>query len=149
MVPVRPALPGDLDAIAAIHTYYVLNTHHSTYQHIVSDGLPYLVAVDDDDDSSDRSLPATVLGYANAHDFRGGVESAYRHTVEISLFCHPDHRSKGVGSLLLEKLVSALRNPARHPVLHLPDARGKERKVKEVMAVMAVDDLGEGGGLKV
>jgi L-amino acid N-acyltransferase YncA len=26
MVTIRPGLPGDIDAIAAIHTHYVLNT---------------------------------------------------------------------------------------------------------------------------
>jgi L-amino acid N-acyltransferase YncA len=26
MITIRPALPGDIDAIAAIHTHYVLNT---------------------------------------------------------------------------------------------------------------------------
>jgi L-amino acid N-acyltransferase YncA len=26
MITIKPALPGDIDAIAAIHTHYVLNT---------------------------------------------------------------------------------------------------------------------------
>jgi phosphinothricin acetyltransferase len=74
------------------------------------------------------------------------VGSAYHHTVEISLFCRPEHRGNGAGSLLLGSLIAALKDPAGHPELYLPDVRGKEREVKEVMAVMAVDDLAEGGG---
>ncbi|KAL2126372.1 hypothetical protein VTI74DRAFT_1094 [Chaetomium olivicolor] len=154
MVTIRSALPGDIDAIAAIHTYYVLNTVNSltaeprpiaqfqaAYNSITSGGLPYLVAVDESS--------STVIGYANAHDFRSDARSAYRFTVEISLFCHPDHRSKGVGSLMLGSLISALKDPAGHPELYHPDARGKGREVKEVMAVMAVDELAEGAGLRL
>jgi phosphinothricin acetyltransferase len=118
--------------------------YQSAYDSIISGGLPYLVAVEDESQPS-----STVIGYANAHDFRGGVNSAYRHTVEISLFCHPDHRGNGAGSLLLESLISALKDPAGHPELYLLDVRGKEREVKEVVAVMAVDDLAEGGGLRL
>jgi phosphinothricin acetyltransferase len=118
--------------------------YQSAYDSIISSGLPYLVAVEDESQSS-----STVIGYANAHDFRGGVNSAYRYTVEISLFCHPDHRGNGAGSLLLGSLISALKDPAGHPELYLPDVRGREREVKEVVAVMAVDDKAERGGLRL
>ncbi|KAI0073678.1 GNAT family N-acetyltransferase [Panus rudis PR-1116 ss-1] len=153
MTVIRPAEAADLEAIAAIHTHYVLNTvitfteeplpkefFLSAYESILSHGLPYLVAVDESS--------STILGYANAHPFRT-MQSAYRHTVEISLFCHPDQRGKGVGSLLLRQLISVLRDPAGHPELCHSSSQGQVIAVKQVLAVMSVDEMAEGKGLRL
>ena len=96
--------------------------------------LPYLVAVD--------ASSSAVVGYSNAHLFI--TREAYRFTVEISLFCDPNFTGRGVGSRLLESLLDVLRDPAAHPELAPPEARGD---VKNVIALMAVDLSGKGGGL--
>ena len=110
----------------------------STYQAITKqENLPYLVAVD--------SQTSNILGYANAHGFRGS-KGAYRHTVEISLFCHPTHLSKGVGSKLLKSLINALYKPLEHSSLRsYPET--EPPPIKQVLAVMAVDENGKRNGL--
>ncbi len=98
-------------------------------------GLPFLVAKKHDTD--------TVVGYAYASGFRNFMQ-AYKHTVEITIFLHPDFKSRGVGSRLIAALLDALRavgagsNPAR------PD------KLKEAIACIADDnaeseEAGRGG----
>ena len=52
--------------------------------------------------------------------------------MEITLFCHPSYIALGIGPLLLNGLLDALREQGR---------------VKEVLAVMAVDPAGKRGGL--
>lgn len=110
----------------------------STYQTITNkENLPYLVAVD--------TQTSDVLGYANAHGFRG-AKGAYRHTVEISLFCHPGHVSKGIGSKLLTSLINVLADPQTHSLLRChPEA--EQPPIKQVLAVMAVDETGKKNGL--
>jgi L-amino acid N-acyltransferase YncA len=106
-----------------------------SYHDIVTDQrLPYLVAVDGDTQA--------VLGYANAHGFRG-VKGAYRHTVEITMFCHPDRTGKGVGSRLLGSLLQSLREKGKGGM------GGDDAEVRQVLAVMAVDEMGKGNGLKL
>lgn len=108
-----------------------------SYRQIVSQHLPFLVAVD--------SSCGDVVGYANAHNFRGS-KGAYRHTVEITLFCHPDHIGRGIGPQLLTALLNVLREPAKHTNL-LIAASGEARVVKQVLAIMAVDETGKKSGL--
>ena len=99
--------------------------------------LPYLVAVD--------PQTSDVLGYANAHGFRG-AKRAYRHTVEISFFCHPKHTGKGIGPELLIALLNVLRSPTQHPTLR-QNSQPEPPVVKQVLAVMAVDETGKKSGL--
>ncbi len=96
--------------------------------------LPYLVAVD--------ASSSAVVGYSSAHLFN--ARAAYRFTVEISLFCDPRCTGRGLGPRLLESLLDTLRDPAAHPELAPPEARGD---VKNVIALMAVDANGKGEGL--
>lgn len=55
--------------------------------------MPYLVAEDD----------GVVCGYAYAAPFR--PRSAYRHTVEDSIYVAPDQNRRGIGSALLAELI--------------------------------------------
>ena len=102
---VRPATPEDIPSINAIHKYYVENTVITfvtepnsdeatleNYKKVIDQGLPYLVAVDNDQ--------TTIVGYTYVSPFRG-VKPGYRHTLELSLFCHPDQVRKGFGAKLI------------------------------------------------
>ena len=117
-----------------------LKDFRSGYETVKTEGLPYIVAVD-------PSVPGEVLGYASASQFRGSLE-AYKHTVEISLFCHPEHQGKGLGTQLLRTLLQALRDPVSNAECFPPGA-AEPRVVKQVLVVMAVDETGKGQGLKL
>lgn len=149
---VRPAVPEDIPAINAIHRHYVLNTvitfviepnsdeaTLANYQKVKEEGLPYLVAVDQDQ--------STILGYTYVSSFRG-VKPGYRHSLELSLFCHPDHVRKGIGHHLLTRLVDVVKDPESWKD-YFEGTRLYEAKPKQLMAVMAIDIDMPGEGLKL
>jgi phosphinothricin acetyltransferase len=105
---VRPATQGDLAAVQAIYAAHVLGGTGSfeevppglgeieaRWRGITAGGLPYLVAAEGE----------RLLGFAYAGPFR--PRSAYRFTVEDSIYVAPDALSSGVGSLLLGTLIDA------------------------------------------
>jgi L-amino acid N-acyltransferase YncA len=170
-VKIRRAVETDLPAIAAINNHYILTSVATFREHplpladfaqefatIQREGLPYLVAVEDrggEDREEEEGLPAdnnadanntAVLAYANAHSFRGS-KGAYRHTVEITLYCHPERTGAGAGSALLGALLGALRTPGDSEALYGEEARGRPRQVRQVLSVMAVDVTGRDAGM--
>ncbi|EHY61073.1 hypothetical protein HRR83_000833 [Exophiala dermatitidis] len=149
-VTVRPATEADLPQVRAIFEHYVLNTIVSfmvqrpppdyieqRFQEIASRNLPYLVAVGDG---------GQVVGYTYAAAFRGYM-LGYGHTVEISLFCHPQHTNKGVGSQMIQQLLQMLRTTkhATKEVGHEDNV--VEFDIKKVIAVMSVDESAPNSGL--
>ena len=106
---IRPASPSDAAAVAAIYNHYVAKTTISfeeedvtvaeMAQRIADVGakLPWLVFEQD----------GAVLGYAYATPWR--VRSAYRFSVESTVYVAPGHGGKGIGSALYRSLIGALR----------------------------------------
>ncbi|EJK84502.1 GNAT family N-acetyltransferase [Rhizobium sp. AP16] len=103
----RQAAPNDLPRITAIYRDAVLNgtasyelippdeaEMASRFQAIRDKGYPYIVAEDES---------GKVLGYAYASAFR--TRPAYRWMVEDSIYIAPEARGRGLGKLLLAKLV--------------------------------------------
>lgn len=66
-------------------------------------GYPVLVAVDD---------ASMVLGYASFGDWR--AFDGYRHTVEHSVYVHPDARGRGIARLLMRELIERARTLDKH-----------------------------------
>jgi phosphinothricin acetyltransferase len=106
-VSVRAAVDADFPAIQAIYAHHVLNGLASfeetppdiaelkrRWQVIAGDGLPYLCA----------DIEGTVRGYAYAGRYR--PRSAYRFTVEDSVYVAPDAGGRGIGRALLEALIA-------------------------------------------
>lgn len=104
---VRDAAPADLRAITDIYSHHVrfsLGTFEEAapsedemarrHADVTTRGLPYLVAAD---------AEGTILGYAYASPYR--VRSAYRFTVEDSIYVAPDAARRGIGLALLRALV--------------------------------------------
>lgn len=96
----------DVSAIQAIYAYHVLNglgTFEETpptiedmekrFNKIIADGFPFLVA----------KLADKIVGYAYASHFR--ERSAYRFTVEDSIYIDSQYLGSGVGSMLLKELI--------------------------------------------
>lgn len=102
-----PASPDDLPDCRAIYAHHVLNGAGSfeetppdlpafieRQRKITAGGLPWLVAKTDD---------GIVAGYAYAGAFM--ERSAYRFTVEDSVYVAPDAMGRGVGRALLVPLI--------------------------------------------
>ena len=102
----RLAAPGDIEAIQAIYAHHVSKGLASfeeeppsaselrrRYEAIVDQGLPYLVA----------EFGGIVAGYAYCSLYR--TRSAYRHSLEDSVYVRPDAQGRGIGKTLLGELI--------------------------------------------
>jgi L-amino acid N-acyltransferase YncA len=102
---IRPAAPGDLDAVAAIFSHYVTSSvitfevtpptaqdWRRTRDDLAARGLPFLVC----------ECAGQVAGYAYAAPWR--VKPAYRHTVESTIYLAPARTGRGLGRRLLRAL---------------------------------------------
>jgi L-amino acid N-acyltransferase YncA len=105
-VVIRPSRDGDLAAITGIYGYHVLHGVASFEEvppeldemarrrlHIVSQGLPYLVA--------ERS--GRLLGYCYASAYR--PRSGYRFTLEDSIYIDAAEVGRGIGRALLSTVI--------------------------------------------
>ncbi|MGZ9079872.1 MAG: N-acetyltransferase family protein, partial [Burkholderiales bacterium] len=99
----RDATDSDADAIAAIYATYVRISPatfeeeapdaiemRSRMKRVQSAGLPWRVSVDAD---------GAVTGYAYASPYR--TRSAYRYTLENSVYVAPDRLRRGIGFALM------------------------------------------------
>ena len=106
-VEIRPATRADLDAITKIYADAV--THGTAsyelepptraemaarFEALVAGGFPYLVA---------ENEAGGLAGYAYAGPFR--PRPAYRFIVENSVYVAPEAKGRGIGRLLLERLI--------------------------------------------
>lgn len=104
---VRDARDEDMAAIHAIYSHHVL-TGLGSFEEvpppieemqrrrvaILNDGLPYVVA----------EIAGRIAGYAYAGRYR--PRSAYRFSVEDSIYVAPDAQRRGVGRAMLQELVA-------------------------------------------
>jgi len=104
---VRPAAAQDLPAIQSIYAYHVLNGLASfeeeappleemrrRYEDVSRQGLPYLVAEE----------KGEILGYGYCTLYR--TRSAYRHTLEDSIYVKQGKQGKGLGKAVLAELIT-------------------------------------------
>lgn len=108
----------DFPQVQEIYAHYVVNTSVTLeevpptisemverWQSSLDKNLPYLVMK-----SGDK-----VVGYAYAHLYR--ARSAYRFTVEESVYVDPEYKGQGIGRKLLEELISQCRQKAYRQVV--------------------------------
>ena len=105
-MPIRPATAADVPELQAIYAHHVL-TGTGTFEEVPPSveeiaarfarvrarGWPWLVSAD----------ASGVLGYAYAAQFRD--RSAYRFTLEDSIYVRDDQRGQGVGKALVAQLL--------------------------------------------
>lgn len=117
-MPIRPALIDDAVDIAYIYNYYVA-TSHATFEvepvdlaemqsriaACIDRGYPFLVC-----DAGDE-----ITGYAYGHEYR--ERSAYRQTVEVSVYVRPGHDGKNIGTSLYEALFAEIKKTDLHAVV--------------------------------
>jgi phosphinothricin acetyltransferase len=105
---IRLATEADLPAVHAIYQHHVFHSSGTfeeqapdlaemrrRYNVVVTNRLPYLVA---------HAADGTIIGYAYAGPFR--PRSAYRYTVEDSIYVKTGHARQGIGRALLAALVA-------------------------------------------
>ncbi len=108
---IRPAEIKDLPQIAEIYSYYVLNSivtfeeeppslgeMRSRFEKVKKENLPFLVLEEE----------GVILGYAYAYKYR--ERSAYRLTVENSVYVRHGDSGKGYGALLMQELMDQLKD---------------------------------------
>lgn len=120
---IRPATPADIPDIREIYNYYVTNSvvtfdekrwtlrqWREKFEHLAKLELPFLVA---------ESPSGQILGYALVQPWAG--KSAFRYTVENSIYLGHAAAGKGLGRALLEALIEAC----------------EEKGIREIVAVIS------------
>jgi phosphinothricin acetyltransferase len=115
---IRPAVASDAAAIAEIYNHYIAETAVTfeeepvaaeeiarRIEEIRSASLPWLVAEED----------GLVVGYAYSTQWR--PRSAYRFSVEVTVYIAPGHAGRGIGSMLYEELFPILKAQDVHAVM--------------------------------
>jgi phosphinothricin acetyltransferase len=115
---IRAATESDAQAIADIYNHYIANTVVTFEEQAISQSeiigrmekvkgssLPWLVAED----------VGAVIGYAYAGKWN--LRSAYRHTVESTVYLSPSSVGQGWGTRLYETLFDSLRAKSIHIVI--------------------------------
>lgn len=117
MHKIRPSTPDDAGQISAIYNHYVVNTTATFEEQPVGVSemrgrieagvarYPWLVAARDD----------TLAGYAYAGEWK--PRSAYRMTVETTVYVAPADKRRGVGRDLYSLLVDELKRREFHCAL--------------------------------
>ncbi len=114
---IRDVTLADAAAICEIYNHYVTDTIVTFEETPVSvdqmqnritsatASYPWLVFAQDD----------RVMGYAYVGEFRN--RSAYRHTVECTIYLHADAVGKGIGKVLFSALLDRVRQTSIHTVV--------------------------------
>ncbi|MGJ7468359.1 N-acetyltransferase family protein [Kosakonia cowanii] len=112
---IRYAVKEDCAAIAAIYNHAVINTAAIwNDQTVDADNriawfearalLGYPVIVSEEN--------GVVTGYASFGDWR--AFDGFRHTVEHSVYVHPEHQGKGLGLALMVRLIEEAKRIGKH-----------------------------------
>jgi phosphinothricin acetyltransferase len=114
---VRNVIPGDIQQICEIYNYYIQNTtitfeeetidYNEMKKRIdeITASLPFYVYVDNEE----------VIGYSYASKWKG--RSAYRFSVESTIYLKNDKTGKGIGTILYTALINDLRQRGIHAIV--------------------------------
>ena len=114
---IRQVEPSDAKQIAEIYNFYVQNTHHTFETEPVSfeemhnrigeiiENYPYFVAEENEG----------ILAFAYATKYK--PRSAYKHSVEVSVYVKIGIKGKGFGTKLYEKLFEELKQSDFHAII--------------------------------
>ncbi len=118
IITIRGALPADAAAITAIYNHYVRETIitfeerpvlpdevNKRIQEVLTSQLPWLIA----------ELDHEIVGYAHASKWK--ERTAYRFSVEVTVFISPNHFRYGIGFQLYNQLLPALKAKGVHAAM--------------------------------
>ncbi|TQK19070.1 phosphinothricin acetyltransferase [Microbacterium sp. SLBN-154] len=128
---IRPVADGDIPDIREIYNYYVTNSvvtfdekkwtvgqWRDKVAYLKKLGLPFLVA---------ESPSGQVLGYAYVQPMSS--KSAYRYSVENSIYLGQAATGKGLGRALLEALIAACEQAGIREMVAVISDRGAEASI--------------------
>jgi L-amino acid N-acyltransferase YncA len=129
---IREAVPSDLPDIREIYNHYVLNSvvtfdekamtlreWKSKFSHLVKHGFPVLVA---------ETPSKQIIGYALVQPWR--MKSAFRYTVENSIYLRAASTGKGLGRDLLGALIERCKADGFREMIAVIADSGAEASVK-------------------
>lgn len=147
---IRAAEAADLAAIRDVYRHFVLNSTvtfderpktlsqwRRTLRETSELRLPFLVAV---------SATGTLLGYALAQPWK--QRSAYRYTVESSVYLAPAAAGKGLGRALMEALIEATRERGVREMIAVIADRGADASIA-LHERLGFEEIGRMGGVGV
>ncbi len=126
---IRPAALADLPAINAIYNHYVLHSTATFQDHPATDSErlawfrahdpnhPILVAEEPNPHAASSDPASSLRAWASLSPFH--PRSAYRFTVEDSVYVHPGHLRRRLGRALLEDLIVRARSLGHHSIIAL------------------------------
>lgn len=146
---IRPATAADLPDIREIYNHFVSNSvvtfdekrssiryWREKFATLTRLGLPFLVAV---------SPAGQVLGYALVQPWAS--KTAYRYTVEDSIYLGPGAGGKGLGSALLQALIEACEKIGLREIVAVISDSGAEASIRlhERLGFVEVGRMGRVG----
>ncbi|MEC3977844.1 GNAT family N-acetyltransferase [Amycolatopsis sp. H20-H5] len=127
IVQMRPARSGDLGRVAEIYAHYVHNTTitfaeteltASEWESRLAQGLPFLVA----------ESGGSIVGTAYCSPWKS--KSAYRYTVENTIYLAPAEVGRGTGTLLLRELIALCAEAGLRELVAVIAGTGESASVK-------------------
>ena len=128
---IRPVRESDIPHVREIYNYYVTNSvvtfdekkwslgqWRDKFAHLHKLGMPFLVA---------QSPSGQILGYALVHPM--SAKSAYRYSVENSIYLGHAATGKGLGRALLEALIAASEQAGIHQMVAIISDKGAEASI--------------------
>lgn len=150
-VRIRDAIPADAGAIAKIYAHYVETTCVTfeetappageilaRMQKVMQAGLPWYAA---------ETPGGEVVGYAYASPFH--PRSAYRFTLENSVYVDPTHVGAGIGTALMNRLMDECARRGYRQMIALIGDRANDASIR-LHAGLGFEPIGalSGVGLK-
>lgn len=115
---IRKVQTRDIPAITNIYNTYITNTcitfetepvtekeMERRMKTFIGNHYPYLVYEENGE----------IVGYCYAHAWK--EKQAYNHTAETTIYLHPGHTGKGIGSLLMKELIGICRSAGLHALI--------------------------------
>jgi L-amino acid N-acyltransferase YncA len=125
-IKLRSYQTEDTQAILDIINYNILNStalydynirsyeqQKGILEEKVNKNFPVIVAIEDD----------KVVGFGMYSEFR--FREAYKYTVEHSVYVDKDYHGKGIGKLLLQKLIQLAKEQKLHTMIAVIDAENQ------------------------
>jgi L-amino acid N-acyltransferase YncA len=146
---IRPAREDDIVHVREIYNHYVTNSMvtfdekrwtiaqwREKYAHLTKLGMPFLVA---------QSPSGQILGYAYVAPWKS--KTAYRYTVEDTIYLGQAAAGKGLGRALLEALIAASQEAGIREIVAAISDRGAEASIAlhEKLGFVEVGRMGKVG----